>query len=218
MTKRIGVILSGCGYLDGAEIHESVLTLLALDREGVDTIIMAPDIAQKHVVDHSTGNVDQGERNVSTEAARIARGAIKSISDIKSQDIDALILPGGYGAAKNLSDYAFKGADMNVNSDVAKLITDMNATSKPIGFICISPVICAKVLGSKKPVLTIGKDQDTAINIEKLGAVHKQCNTDDIVIDQNNKIVSTPAYMLGPNIALVDAGITKLVKAVISMI
>lgn len=218
MAKRIGIILSGCGYLDGAEIHESVLTLLALDREGVETIIMAPDIAQKHVIDHSTGSETPGERNVKTEAARIARGAVKSVSDIKAMDIDALILPGGYGAAKNLSDYAFKGADMSVNSDVKRLIIEMNEASKPIGFICISPVICAKVLGAKKPVLTIGKDPDTATNIEKLGAKHKQCNTDEIVIDKDKKIVSTPAYMLGPNISLVEAGITKLVKMVISMI
>jgi len=216
---KIGIILSGCGYLDGAEVHESVLTLLAVDRLGGEAIIMSPDVNQSHVVDHASGEEAAGERrSVMTEAARIARGAVENLANIKPEDLDALILPGGFGAAKNLCDFAFKGADMTVRPDVEKLIIDINAASKPIGFICIAPVIGAKVLGGKTPSLTIGNDTGTAEAVEKFGAKHVECTTGNCVVDAANKIVSTPAYMLGPNVAKVNEGITKLVKEVIAMI
>ncbi len=220
MSKpKIGIILSGCGFLDGAEVHESVCTLLAVDELGGEKIITAPDVEQAHVVDHSTSEEASGDkRRVMTEAARIARGPLKNIAELKAADLDALLLPGGFGAAKNLSTFAFDGADMKVNSEVERLIKQMNDSSKPIGFICIAPVIGAKTLGHKKPLLTIGNDAGTAEAVEKLGAVHRDCPVDDCVVDKTNKIVSTPAYMLGPDIAQVNAGIRKLVEEVFKMI
>jgi enhancing lycopene biosynthesis protein 2 len=216
--KHVGVILSGSGFLDGAEIQEATLTLLFLDRRGAKVTAMAPNVAQMHVVDHVKGQPASGEnRNVLAEAARITRGAIADVKEVKASDLDALILPGGYGAAKNLCTFATEGVKLQVNPDVERLVRDMSAAGKPIGFICISPVIAAKVLGSKKVKLTIGNDPATAAALNALGAVHVDALVDQIVVDQKNKVVSTPAYMLGPSIAPVSAGIEKLVAAVLEM-
>jgi len=216
--KRVGVILSGSGFLDGAEIQEATLTLLFLDRRGAKVTAMAPNVTQMHVVDHMKGEPASGEsRNVLAEAARITRGAIADVSTMKASDFDALILPGGYGAAKNLCTFATEGVKLQVNPDVERLVRDMAAAGKPIGFICISPVIAAKVLGSKKVKLTIGNDPATAAALNALGAVHVDALVDQIVVDEKNKVVSTPAYMLGPSIAPVSAGIEKLVAAVLEM-
>jgi enhancing lycopene biosynthesis protein 2 len=216
--KHVGVILSGSGFLDGAEIQEATLTLLFLDRRGAKVTAMAPDVAQMHVVDHVKGQPASGEnRNVLAEAARITRGAIADVKTVKASDLDALILPGGYGAAKNLCTFATEGVKLQVNPDVERLVRDMAAAGKPIGFICISPVIAAKVLGSKKVKLTIGNDPATAAALNALGAVHVDALVDQIVVDEKNKVVSTPAYMLGPSIAPVSAGIEKLVAAVLEM-
>ena len=206
--KRVGVILSGSGFLDGAEIQEATLTLLFLDRRGAKVTAMAPDVIQMHVVDHLKGEPASGQsRNVLAEAARITRGAIADVSTMKASDFDALILPGGYGAAKNLCTFATEGVKLQVNPDVERLVRDMAAAGKPIGFNCISPVIAAKVLGSKKVKLTIGNDPATAAALNALGAVHVDALVDQIVVDEKNKVVSTPAYMLGPSIAPVSAGI-----------
>jgi enhancing lycopene biosynthesis protein 2 len=216
--KRVGVILSGSGFLDGAEIHEATLTLLFLDRRGAKVTAMAPDVAQLHVVDHVKGEPAPGEgRNVLVEAARITRGAIADVKKVKASDLDALILPGGFGAAKNLCTFATEGVKLRVNPDVERLVRDMADAGKPLGFICIAPVIAAKVLGSRKVKLTIGNDPGTAAAIQALGAIHVDAPVDQIVVDEKNKVVSTPAYMLGPSIAAVSTGIEKLVGAVLEM-
>jgi enhancing lycopene biosynthesis protein 2 len=216
--KRVGVILSGSGFLDGAEIQEATLTLLFLDRKGAKVTAMAPNVRQMHVVDHAKGEPAAGEtRNVLAEAARITRGAIVDVKSVKAADLDALILPGGYGAAKNLCTFATEGVKLQVDADVERLVRDMATAGKPLGFICIAPVIAAKVLGSRKVKLTIGNDPATASALNALGAIHVDAPVDQIVVDEKNKVVSTPAYMLGPSIAPVSAGIEKLVSAVLEM-
>ncbi|NOY78614.1 MAG: isoprenoid biosynthesis glyoxalase ElbB [Calditrichaeota bacterium] len=216
--KTVGVILSGCGVMDGAEISEAVLTLLAIDQAGAKAIIMAPNIPQKQVVNHLTGKVMPGEkRNVLVEAARIARGKIRDVKSVSAKELDALILPGGYGVAKNLCDFAFKGTDCSVNPDVQKLILAMHAAKKPMGFICISPVLAAKVLGKFHPKLTIGSDKKTMEAIRKLGGIPEVRSVTQICVDAKNRVVSTPAYMLGPNIARVAKGIKNLVNQVLKM-
>ncbi len=218
MAHKIGVILSGCGFQDGAEIHESVCTLLALDRMGVQTICMAPNIEQRKVVNHLTGEEVGEKRNVLVESARIARGLIKDIKDVQAAELDALVLPGGYGAALNLSDFALKGPEATVNPDVARLVQDVHKAGKPICAICIAPGTVAKILGSEHPVLTIGNDEGTAGAIEACGAKHETCGVRDYVVDKQKKIVSTPAYMLGPTVAHVAEGIEKAVRETVAMI
>ena len=216
--KKIGVVLAGCGYLDGAEIHEATLTLLALDRLGAEVVVMAPNKEQAHVVDHQKSEPVEGAtaRNVFDESARISRGNLHELGSVKAEDLDALILPGGFGAAKNLCDFAFKGADMTVDETLSSLIQNMHGAGKPLGFICIAPAIAAKVLGEAKPKLTIGNDPDTAAALNSFGAEHVDCPVDEIVVDDRLKVVSTPAYMLGPSIAPVAKGIDKLVEKVAS--
>ncbi len=216
--KRVGVILSGSGYLDGSEIQEATLTLLFLDKRGAKVTAMAPDVAQMHVVDHRKGEPSPASsRNALDEAARITRGAIVDVKGVKAEDLDALILPGGYGAAKNLCTFATEGVKLTVNPDVERLIRDMAAAGKPLGFICIAPVIAAKVLGARKVKLTIGNDPATAAALSALGAIHVDAPVEQIVVDEKNKVVSTAAYMLGPSIAPVAAGIERLVGAVLEM-
>ncbi len=217
---KIGVILSGSGVYDGSEIHESVITLLAIDRAGAEAVCMAPDINQMHVINHLTGEVAEGEsRNVLVESARIARGNIKNIKDVSIADFDALMLPGGFGAAKNLCDFAVNGPDCHVNPDVAKLVQDTVAASKPLAAICIAPALIAKVLGqSKSPALTIGTDEDTAGALQSMGAKHVSCPVREFVVDKENKIITSPAYMLAGNISEAAEGIEKTVKTLIEMI
>lgn len=216
--KKVGVVLSGCGVYDGAEIHESVITLLALDKAGAKIICMAPDVPQMHVIDHVKGEPAAGEnRNVLIESARIARGEIKNMKDVTAADLDALIFPGGYGAAKNLCSFAVDGVDCKVNPEVERLVKEMHSAKKPIGFICIAPAMAAKILGSHQPKLTIGSDPSTAQAIEKMGGKHVECKVDEAAVDEVNKIVSAPAYMLGPSIAHVAKGIEKCVEQVLKM-
>jgi enhancing lycopene biosynthesis protein 2 len=213
---KVGVVLSGCGVYDGAEIHEAVITLLALDRAGAEIVMMSPNIPQMHVVNHLTGEEAKGEkRNVLVESARIARGKIKDMKEVKGADLDALIFPGGFGAAKNLTNFATKGAAMEVNPEVDRLFKEMFG-KKPIGLICIAPVIAAK--SGKGVSLTIGTDKNTAAALEKLGAKHVDKPVTDIVVDKKNKVVTTPAYMLGQRISEVATGIEKLVDQVLKMI
>ncbi len=214
--KKIGVLLSGCGVFDGAEIHESVLTLFFLDKAGASYICMAPDM-EFEVVDHLTQQPSGEKRSVIVESARIARGEIKNIKDVKADDIDALILPGGFGAAKNLSDFALKGADAKVHPEVSRLLNEMMSAGKPVGAICIAPATVAKALCDRKPQVTIGNDVGTASAIEKTGAIHVEAKVDEICVDEKNKIVTTPAYMLGPGIKDIALGIEKLVNKIISM-
>jgi enhancing lycopene biosynthesis protein 2 len=216
--KKVGVLLSGCGVFDGSEIHESVLTLLALDRADVEAVCMAPDIDQHHVINHLTQEQTKENRNVLVESARIARGKIKNLKDVNAGDLDALIMPGGMGAAKNLSTFAFQGAEAQVNPEVKRILNEMLSAAKPVGAICIAPATLTKALSDKKPQVTIGQDLSTAQAIEKMGGEHKNCSVDMIHVDENNNIVSTPAYMLGPGIKDIAVGIEKLVNKVVSMI
>ncbi len=219
MTKRIGVVLSGCGFLDGAEVHESVLTLLAIDRAGGQAICMAPNMDQSAVVNHFSREEAPARRNVLDESARIARSDIQDMKKVQATDLDALIFPGGYGAAKNLSDFAVKGENCHVHPEVARLLREMIRAKKPIGAICIAPAIIAKMaqeVGSTI-TLTIGNDRGVAAALAKMGANPVEARADEIVVDSDHKIVSTPAYMLAQRISDVATGIEKLVQAVIEM-
>lgn len=221
MKKKIGVVLSGCGVHDGAEIHEAVLTLLAIDRAGAEAVCMAPDMDQMHVINHLTGRESKGERrNVLVESARIARGKIKDIRTVKADDIDGLIFPGGFGAAKNLSDFAVKGEKCHVHPEVVRLVREFSAKKKPQAACCIAPAMVAKVFDgtSVHPTLTIGNDKDVSEKMRKMGSQHKDCVVDGVVLDKENKIVSTPAYMLAQSISEAAAGIEKAVKELVAMI
>jgi enhancing lycopene biosynthesis protein 2 len=219
MKPRVGVVLSGCGVYDGAEIHESVLTLLALDRAGAEAVCLAPDVAQKHVVNHLTGQPAAGEtRNVLVETARIARGNVRDLAGFDAGTLDALVLPGGFGAAKNLCDFAFEGAGCEVHPEVARVVRAVHSAGKPVGAICIAPVILAKLLGEEKPRLTIGADPGTAAAIEKMGGCHVACEGGRAVVDAERRLVTSPAYMLDSPIAEVSAGIEKLVAELLRMV
>ncbi len=216
--KRAGVVLPGCGVSDGVEIHEAVLTLLTLDRAKAKIICVSLDNPQYHVINHSNEQeVLEESRNMLIEGARIARGNITEIQKISADDLDVLIFPGGYGAAKNLCDFAFKGSDCTVNQETERLIKEMHVAGKPIGFICIAPVIAARVLGKHHPLLTTGSYSEVAKSIEDMGGKHITCKVDEITVDEKNKIVSTPAYMLGPGIADIATGIEKLVWKVLEL-
>ncbi|BDG06566.1 isoprenoid biosynthesis glyoxalase ElbB [Anaeromyxobacter oryzae] len=216
--KRVGVVLSGCGFLDGAEIQEAVCTLLSLDRRGTALVAAAPDIEQRHVVDHLLGAPAEGEsRRVLTEAARIVRGKITDLAHVSASGLDALVFPGGFGVAKNLCSFAIDGRKMKVLPEVERLVREMRAARKPMGFVCIAPVLAAKLLGGEQVKVTIGDDAETAAAIESWGARHVECRVEEIVVDERLKVVSTPAYMLGPWIAPVAAGIDKLVSALLEL-
>jgi enhancing lycopene biosynthesis protein 2 len=217
---KVAVVLSGCGVYDGAEIHESVITLLALDRAGAKTIITAPFMEQSHVVNHFTGDVAGSEkRRVEVEASRIARGAVMDLSKLSIDDVDAIIFPGGFGAAKNLCSYAFDGPKLKVHPEVARITVEAVKKGKPVGTLCIAPVMTAKILADAgiRVTVTIGNDPKTAGHIEGFGATHTSCAVDEIVIDSQNRIVSTPAYMLARSIKEAAAGIEKLVAAVLAL-
>ena len=213
---RVAVVLSGCGHLDGAEIHESVITLLALGRAGAEVECLAPDKPQLDVIDHASGRPIPGEsRNVLVEAARIARGKIRDVAQARAEDYDAVVVPGGYGAAKNLSSFAVDGADCTVDPGVERLLRAAHAAGKPIGLICIAPAIGARLFPEVE--LTIGSDPGTAGALEQMGAHHKSCPVDAFVCDEKRRVVSCPAYMLGPGIQDVAAGIEKLVDEVLRL-
>lgn len=216
--KKIGVVLSGCGVRDGSEIHEAVFTLLAIDRQGAEAVCMAPN-ADFPVTDHLAMQESGEKRNALVESARIARGNIRDIAEVKAGELDAIIFPGGFGAAKNLCDFAMKGAAAAVHPQVSRLLKEMAAAGKPIGAICIAPVLIAAVLGKESaPTLTIGNDAGTASEIEKTGARHQDCPVTEFVIDAKNKLVSTPAYMLANRISEAYEGIDKCVREVIKLI
>lgn len=212
--KKIGVVLSGCGVYDGTEIHEAVITLLAIARGGAQAVCFAPDKAQTDVINHLTGELLPESRNVLIEAARIARGEIQPLSDARADDLDALIVPGGFGAAKNLSSFASRGSECTVDDELKALTQVMHQAGKPLGFICIAPALLPKILPAPLRV-TIGTDLDTAEALEDMGAEHVPCPVDDIVVDEENKVVTTPAYMLAQNIAEAASGIEKLVARVL---
>ena len=215
-TKNVAVILSGCGVYDGAEIHESVITLLRLDQRGAKVQCFAPDIAQLHVINHLTGEPMPETRNVLVESARIARGEIKDIREARVEDFDALIIPGGFGAAKNLSSFATEGAACSVQADVLNLAEAFAEAGKPLGLMCISPAIAAKIYGPGV-ICTIGTDADTAAAVSKMGGTHQECEVSEIVEDKARKLVSTPAYMLAQSISEAASGINKMVDRVLEL-
>lgn len=216
--KKIGVVLSGCGVFDGSEIHEAVFTLLAIDQAGCEAVCLAPDV-EFAVTNHLTKQDAAEKRNVLVESARIARGNIRDIKGVTAADLDAVIFPGGFGAAKNLCDFAVKGAAATVNPEVVRLLQEMHAAKKPIGAICIAPAMLAAAIGKQvAPTVTIGTDAGTAAEIEKTGAWHQNCPVTDFVVDAGNKIVTTPAYMLAGRISEAYAGIDKCVKELIKLI
>ncbi len=216
MTKKVAVILSGCGVYDGAEIHESVITLLRLDQRGAQVQCFAPNIAQMHVINHLTGEEMPESRNVLVESARIARGNVKDLREADVDDFDALIVPGGFGAAKNLSSFAIDGPGCSVHPDVLALAEAFAEAGKPVGLICISPALAAKIYGPGV-VCTIGTDADTSAAIVKMGGTHEECDVHDIVEDTQRKLVSTPAYMLAQSISEAAGGIYKLVDRVLEL-
>ncbi len=215
---KVGVVLSGCGVMDGCEIHESVLTLLALSKAKAEAVCMAPDGEQLHVVNHLKGEETREKRNVLVESARIARGKIRDLKDVKEKEIDALIFPGGYGAVKNLSTFAVDGPDCKVNPEVARLVREVHRAGKPIGAICIAPALMAKIFEGAGIELTIGRDKATAEALEKMGAKHHPCGVNEIWVDADHKIVTTPAYMLAQNVAEAWQGIEKLVNEVLGFV
>jgi enhancing lycopene biosynthesis protein 2 len=218
MAKKVGVILSGCGVYDGAEIHESVITMLALDRAGAEMVCCAPDREQMHVVNHHTGDVTEGEnRNVRVEAARIARGPVADVAEVSADELDALILPGGFGAAKNLCTFAVDGADCEVDAGVAALVRAVHEQGKPVAAVCIAPALLAKVLGDEGPELTIGTDAGTATALESMGATHVSCPVSEFVVDRDRKLITSPAYMLAGSISEAAEGIEKTVSALMEM-
>ncbi|WP_338804381.1 isoprenoid biosynthesis glyoxalase ElbB [Xenorhabdus griffiniae] len=215
--KSVAIILSGCGVYDGSEIHESVLTMLSLSRLGAKVSFFSPDEVQHHVINHLNGEEKQESRDIMEESARITRGNIQPLSKVNIDELDALIIPGGFGVAKNLCNFAFKGSDCEINKELLSIVQNMHQQGKPMGFICIAPVMVPKILD--KPIkVTIGNDPETAAQIAKMGGVHVECPVDDIVVDFENKIVTTPAYMLAESLAQAEKGIDKLVRKILEMI
>lgn len=213
--KKFAVILSGSGVYDGAEIHEATLTMLAISRQGAEYQCFAPNINQHHVINHLNGEEMKETRNVLVESARIARGNIKDLKEFDGNNFDAIIFPGGFGAAKNLSTVAFDGANATVNPEVEKAIKQMFDLKKPIGALCISPTIIAKVLGDVN--LTIGQDEGTIEVIEAFGATHIETDHGDVVFDEEKLVFTTPCYMLDATILDIDDGATNVVYAMLEM-
>lgn len=213
---KFGIILAGCGQHDGSETHEVILTLLSLAQEGIQWDAFAPDLAQSHVTNHITDTVEDGEiRYVLKESARLVRGKVKSINEAKIADYDALIFPGGVGAVSNLCDWYKNGKDFSFNPSVKLFIDEAVQQKKPMGFICIAPMMIPKIYHGAE--LTIGNDESLANQIHELGSKHVNCKATDVVVDAKNKIVSTPANMVANGILEVHEGIHKLVKELVKM-
>ncbi|MCB1761185.1 MAG: isoprenoid biosynthesis glyoxalase ElbB [Gammaproteobacteria bacterium] len=213
--KRFAVVLSGTGVYDGSEIHEAVLTLLAIDRQSAEYNCFAPDIEQYHVINHLTGEESAGEhRNVLVESARIARGEIRPLSEFTAVDFDAIIFPGGFGAAKNLSTFAFDGADCAVNGEVIRAVREMLRLGKPIGALCIAPAMLAKVIAGAR--VTIGQDAQTAAAIGTMGGEHCVAGHGEVVVDEAHNLVTSPCYMLDATVSQIAEGATNVVAELIA--
>lgn len=216
MKRKFAVVLSGCGVYDGAEIHEATLTMLAIARQGAQYQCFAPDVEQAHVVNHLTGQEMKETRNVLVESARIARGNIKPLAEFQPADFDAIVFPGGFGVAKNLCTFAFDGAECKVNADAQKAIQAMHKSGKPIGALCISPVLITKILGNVE--VTIGNDKGTAGAVEQMGGKHAVASHGEVVVDKANKVVTTPCYMLDANIDQIADGAENVIKTILSIL
>lgn len=213
---NVAVILSGCGVFDGAEIHESVLSMLALDRRGANYHCFAPDMAQHHVINHISGEEMDESRNVLVEAARIARGRIRPLSEFDAGAFDALLIPGGFGAAKNLSSLAFEGPECSVHEELRRAVTAMHAAGKPIGALCISPAVMARILPGAE--VTIGSDADVAGAIEAMGGRHRQTTHAEVVVDEARRLVTAPCYMLDATISQIADGADACVRALLELV
>ncbi|MCS2610943.1 isoprenoid biosynthesis glyoxalase ElbB [Halomonas dongshanensis] len=217
MTKRVAVILAGCGVFDGSEIYETTLTLLRLDQLGIEYRCFAPDIEQHHVIDHRTQEVSEGEvRNVLTESARLARGDVSALDELSADDFDAVFVPGGFGVAKNLSDFAEAGAEASVFEPLKTALAGFLTEGKPIGMMCIAPALVPRLLGEGIAV-TVGNDPGVSGAISAMGGLHRSCGVDDIVVDLEHRVVTTPAYMLATRLSEAATGIFKLVDRVDEM-
>ena len=214
-SQKVAVVLSGCGFQDGSEIHEAVCTLLALDQQGASYQCFAPDMAQARVVNHLTGSEVHDARNVLVESARIARGAIQPLADFDASRFDALVMPGGFGAALNLSDFAQAGAQCSVQKDMAHAVATMHQAGKPIGALCIAPVILARLLPGAH--LTIGKDAETADACRQMGAIHQDTGHGQVAVDRQNRLVTTPCYMLDARISQIFEDAQILVRELLKM-
>lgn len=215
--KHIAVILHGCGVNDGTEIHEAVCTMLGLQRHGAKLSYFSPDMPQKRVVNHLIDEEVSEQRSMLVEAARLARGDVKSWDQCRSSDFDGIVIPGGTGTAFNLCDFATAGEKMRVEPFLEKLLLSFHEQSKPIGAVCIAPVILAKVFGSKGARVTIGTDEGVAEKVTRMGAVHVNCAVDECIVDEAHKLVTTPAYMLGQNAHEIFKGISALADELIRM-
>lgn len=217
MTKQVAVILAGCGVFDGSEIYETTLTLLRLDQLGLGYRCFAPDIEQHHVINHLNQEVVEGEqRNVLQESARLARGEISPLSELVADDFDAVIVPGGFGVAKNLSDFASASDNMQVIEALKEGLVGFREEGKPIGLMCIAPVIVPRLLGDGIAV-TVGNDPAVSGAISAMGGLHRSCGVEDIVVDLEHRVVTTPAYMLATRISEAATGIFKLVDRIDEM-
>jgi len=216
---RVGLVLSGCGVYDGAEIHESVLSLLALERAGAEVVCMAPDVDQMHVINHLTGEETGETRNVLVESARIARGEVRDMAEVRADELDALMFPGGFGAAKNLCDFAVKGGEATVHPEVARLTCELLAAKKPIAAVCIAPAMLAAICrdAGVRSQVTIGTDPATAAGVESMGAEHVACPVDEFRVDEENRLITSPAYMLAGSISEAATGIERTVAELMRM-
>jgi enhancing lycopene biosynthesis protein 2 len=215
--SKVAVVLAGCGVYDGAEINEAVLSLLCLEQQGASYQCFAPDIDQMHVINHLTGEPATGERrNVLVEAARIARGNIKSLDALQVGDFDALLVPGGFGAAKNLSNFAVAGAKMEVLPEFLSVARGFHEAGKPIGLVCIAPVMTAAIFGEGAQC-TIGDDKEVAAAIEAMGAKHLECPVSEARVDTERKLVTTPAYMLAGSVSEAYSGISRCVEELLAL-
>ena len=216
MAKKVAVILSGCGVFDGAEIFEATIVQLRLDEAGVEFQCMAPNVNQMHVLNHITGEEMQETRNVLVESARLCRGNIIDLAAAKAEDYDAVIVPGGFGVAKNLSSFAVDGTGMSVNEDLVSFVQAMHQQGKPVGLVCIAPALAPKLFGEGVKCTLGNNEDDAAKAVVAMGGAHEQCAVDEISIDEERKLVTIPAYMLAGRISEASAGITKLVEAVLA--
>ena len=219
--NKVGVVLSGCGHQDGSEIHEAVFTLHALEKAEAEAIIMAPDMDQFHVINHLNGNEDLSEsRNILVESARIARGKVVDVASVSGHQLDALIFPGGTGMAKNIFDYSMAGINCTIISDVQRLVVEILEADKPLGAICIAPVMVAKVLEflGRTGTVTGGFNDEINNDIKAMGINTIEVGAEEIVVDKENKIVTTPAYVEAKSMNESFTGIEKLVNKVLDMI
>jgi enhancing lycopene biosynthesis protein 2 len=225
---NIGVLLSGNGVYDGAELQETVFVLAAIDRNGATAMCMAPNVEQHHVINHLTGEEMPERRNVLVEAARVARGAIRDVETVGAEELDAIVLPGGFGTAKNLTSWAFDGPSGSVHDGTAKLLRSMHAAGKPIVGLCMAPVVIAKSFQGHniQATLTVGSAQEASpydiagINqgVEATGAIAKAATLREIVIDNSNRVITAPCYMMEGSISQIQKNINQALDSLFEML